>query len=138
MDTATLTGGLHRGASGVNVFGHATRKPGDLRTLYLLGDRSYGREITFANNGKPGLNDIHLQAAELPGHREFFPQVHRRAGTLLAVTQGGIENQDSILTHFISFAAGSLSKKEPHRQLGDEALKVVYQLKTQPPNCRKA
>jgi hypothetical protein len=56
---------------------------------------------------------------------------------LLAVAQGGIKNQDSIFAHFISFTAVSLPKKEPHRQLGDEAFNIVCRFKTQPLGYRE-
>ena len=137
MDAPALAGGFYGGAGGVNILGHAPRQAGDLGAFHLFGDGLHGRKIALADHREASLDDIHLEGSQLLRHREFFAEVHGRTGALLAVTESGVEDQDSIFAHSISFAAGCLPKKEPHRQLGDGASEIVIRLNPNRPAAKK-
>src|SRR6185312_4202796 len=51
---------------------------------------------------KPGLNDIDAHNIQRLGHQQLFLEVHRHARRLLAVAQGGVEDDDAVLGHFLS------------------------------------
>ena len=51
-------------------------------------------EITGRRGGKTGFDDIDAKLHQRIGHFELFRLGHRRAGRLLAITQGRIENQN--------------------------------------------
>lgn len=48
---------------------------------------------------KAGLDHIHAHRIERFRHQKFFVEIHRHAGRLLAVAQGGIENNDAVFGH---------------------------------------
>jgi len=110
VNATALARGFHRRTGGINVLVHATRKAGDLRVLDLLGDGLYRGEVTIANHGEARLYDVHFQAAQLPRHRELFAEVHRSPWALLAIAQRGVENQNSVFAHSLSFAEMCLPK----------------------------
>ena len=53
--------------------------------------------------GKPGLNHIDFQPGELAGNFQFLAQVHGSAGTLLAIAERRVEDDDSIIFHMLFF-----------------------------------
>ena len=53
-------------------------------------------EIAVADDREPGLDDIDVEARQLPGDLHFFAQVHGCAGALFAVAQGGVEDDDFV------------------------------------------
>ncbi len=99
VDASAFAGGFHCFASGVDVFGDAPRKTCDNGAFDLPGDRLHGCEVAFADHGEARFNDIHLEPRKLPGDFKFFAEVHRCAGALLAVAEGGVENAESIFIH---------------------------------------
>ena len=128
MNSAALSSGLHSCAGGINILGHATRQACDLRSFDLFGDGLYRRKIALTDHRESGLNDIHLQGPQLLSHRQFFAEVHGGPGALLSVAESGVKDEDLVFAHVLSFAAVCLPKKEPHRQLGDGAPKIVARL----------
>ena len=55
-----------------------------------------GLEIAIARSGEAGLNDIDPHALQLASDTQFFLSRHGRAGRLLAIAQGGVENDELI------------------------------------------
>jgi hypothetical protein len=58
-----------------------------------VGDALHGVEVAWAGEGKTGLDDVHPQAGQLLGDRQLLLQVEAGARRLLAVAQGGVEDQ---------------------------------------------
>jgi hypothetical protein len=58
--------------------------------------------------GNPGLDDVDAQFFQLGGQAQLFAGVHAGAGRLLAVSQGGIENDDAfVIVFFMGCSWGS-------------------------------
>ncbi len=87
MDAPAFARRLDRLPGGVDVARHATGQTADDRAFDLAGDGLDGGEIPVADDGEAGLDDIDLQAGQLPGDLQLFAQVHGGAGALLAVAQ---------------------------------------------------
>jgi hypothetical protein len=64
-------------------------------------------EIAVGTGGKPGFNHVDLQALQLAGNPQLLIPGHGGAGRLLAVAQGGVEN-DEFVGHGGSWRAGAL------------------------------
>jgi hypothetical protein len=62
--------------------------------LALFRNRLHGLEIAFRCNGEARLDDVYAQRFQLGCNAQLFFQVHGAAGRLLAVAQGGVEDQD--------------------------------------------
>ncbi len=58
------------------------------------GDGADGFEIAVRGDGEAGLEDVDAEAGELVRHAELFAGVHGAAGALLAVAEGGVEEDD--------------------------------------------
>ncbi|MCY1417364.1 hypothetical protein D9M71_328970 [compost metagenome] len=65
--------------------------------LDAVGDRLDRLEVTWAGNGEAGLDHVHPQPLQGLGDSQLLFLGHGSAGALLAVPQGGIENDDAIL-----------------------------------------
>ena len=76
------------------------RKPADHRVLGALGDLLHGGEIAFGGDRKAGLDDVDAHCVEQLGDFELLLMGHGGAGTLLAVAQGGVEDDDAVLLGF--------------------------------------
>ena len=66
----------------------------------LLGARCYlldGGEIAFRRDREAGLDDVDAHIVEQLGDLQFLVVGHGGAGTLLAVAQGGVEDDDAVL-----------------------------------------
>jgi hypothetical protein len=70
----------------------------DHRALGEPGDLADGLEVAFRGNGKARLDDVDAHLVEEGGDLELFLQGHGGAGRLFAVAQGGIEDQDAVLS----------------------------------------
>ncbi len=75
----------------------------DGRGLDPLSDAVDGVEIPGARRGEARLDDVHAQLLELAGDLDLLFGVHGGAGALLPVTEGGVENDDMLFTHFLAF-----------------------------------
>ena len=60
----------------------------------LAGDLMDAPVVAIRRRGEPGLHDVHAQRIELAGEAEFLLGGETVAGRLLAVAQGGVEDQD--------------------------------------------
>ena len=93
---APIGRGRHRIGTGLDVTGRRPRQAADggaLRRAHALGDALHGSEVARAGKGEAGLDDVHPQAGQLLGDRLLLLQVEAGTGRLLAVAQGGVEDQ---------------------------------------------
>ena len=75
----------------------ARRQPADHRVLGARRDLVDGREIAFRRDRKAGLDDVDAHVVEQLGDLELLVMGHGGAGALLAVAQGGVEDDDAVL-----------------------------------------
>jgi hypothetical protein len=80
----------------VDVLVGCARQSGDLRPLHGLGDLADSLEIPDRGDREPRLDDVDLEPGELLGDLELLFGVERDARRLLAVAQGGIEDEDLV------------------------------------------
>src|SRR2546421_4448204 len=59
-----------------------------------------GFKISAGGDRKTGLQYVHSQAVELPGHLQLIFEVHTATGGLFTVTQRGVKDKD-LLRHDI-------------------------------------
>ena len=95
MDAAAV-GGLDGAGGGLDVFAAGAGEGGDAGAADFAGDGADGFEVAGGSDGEAGLEEVDAEGGELVGHAEFFGVVHGAAGALLAVAQGGIEEEDAI------------------------------------------
>jgi len=99
---ARLARVLHGLPAAVDVGQADARQAADGRRVVqrtdLLGHLACRLEVLVGGDREAGLDDVHLQTGQLPGHLEFFHRVHREAGRLLAVPQCRVEDDDAIHT----------------------------------------
>ena len=62
----------------------------------LAGDRLHGLEVARRGDREAGLDDVDAQARELVRDLELLGRVQRDARRLLAVAQGGVEDDDPV------------------------------------------
>ena len=96
MDAPAL-GRLDRLAGAVDVLLAGAREPADDRVLGALGDLVDGREIALRGDREAGLDDVDAHGVEHLGDLELLLVRHGGAGRLLAVAQGGVEDDDAVL-----------------------------------------
>ena len=53
--------------------------------------------VALRGDGEAGFEDVHAEGGELVGHAQLFVVVHGAAGGLLAVAQGGVEEDDAVV-----------------------------------------
>src|SRR5262245_12487712 len=78
---------------------------GDDRPVDLAGDRLHGLEVAVAGDREARLYDVDAQSRELLGDLQLLGGVQRDARRLLAVSQGGVEDDDSVVHVASSFSA---------------------------------
>ena len=88
---AGAVGKLQRAGSHLNVFGLGPGQRSDARLADGLGDGGDGRKVALGGHGEAGLDDVHAQIFKGVSHGELFLRGHAAAGRLLAVAQGGVE-----------------------------------------------
>ncbi len=96
MDAPPL-GRLDRLGATVDVLERGARQPADHGVLGALGDLVDGGEIAFRGDREAGLDDVDAHRVEQFGDFELLLVGHGGAGALLAVAQGGVENDDAVL-----------------------------------------
>ena len=89
----------YRPVGGVDVPDMSAREPGDHGALDLARDRLHGLEVARRGDREAGLDDVHAQPRELVGDLELLGRVQRDAGRLLAVSQGGVEDENAVVGH---------------------------------------
>ena len=93
MDAA-LGGGLDGAGGGFDVLALAAGEGGDAGAFYFAGDGLDGVEVAVGGDGEASFDDVDAEGGELVGEAEFFGVVHGAAGGLLAVAEGGVEDDD--------------------------------------------
>ncbi len=53
-------------------------------------------EVAVGGDGEAGFEDVDAEVRELVRHAQFFVVVHGAAGGLLAVAEGGVEEDDFV------------------------------------------
>ena len=81
----------------VDVLGAGAREAADHGILRALGDLVHGGEVAFRGDREAGLDDVDAHVVEELGDLELLLVRHGRAGALLAVAQGGVEDDDAVL-----------------------------------------
>ena len=72
----------------------AAGQRGDDRPAHLGGDLPHPAVIALRCRREPGLDDVHAEGVELPGESELLLGGKPVAGSLLAIAQGRVEDQD--------------------------------------------
>ena len=93
-----MSAGLHRASP--QMIG-----PWTCRAIACTASKSPGEAI-----GKPGLDHVHAEVGEGPGHLELLAQVHAAAGALLAVAQRGVEDDHAVR---VGSVQASLARSSP-------------------------
>ena len=65
------------------------------RSADFAGDEADGFGVALGGDGEAGLEDVDAEGGDLVGEAQFFAAVHGAAGRLLAVAQGGVEEEDA-------------------------------------------
>ena len=73
------------------------REPANHRVLGALGDLVDCGEVAVGGDRKAGFDDVDAHVVEQLGDFELLVVRHGRAGALLTVAQGGVENDDAVL-----------------------------------------
>ncbi len=97
MWTGEVDGRLDRLAGAVDVLHPGAREPGHHRVLGALGDLVDGVEVALRRDRESGLDDVDAHLVEQFGDAEFLLVGHGGARALLAVAQGGVEDDDAVL-----------------------------------------
>ena len=94
-----LCGGFDGAGGGFDVCAFAAGERGDARALGgadFLGDGADAGGVAVGGDGEAGLDDVDAEAGELVRHAQLFGVVHGAAGRLLAVAEGGVEEDDLV------------------------------------------
>ena len=94
---AAAPGELHRLGAAVDVLRMDPRQAGDDGILGAPGDLADRLEVTLGGDREAGLDDIDAHVVQQFGDLELFLEGHGGAGALLAVAQGGVEDDDAVL-----------------------------------------
>ena len=98
----------HRFAGTGDVAGNGARQTCDHRVLGALCDLRDRLEIADRSDREAGLDDIDAHLVEHLGDFELLLEGHGRAGALLAVAQGGVENNDAVLVGLVRGGHGKV------------------------------
>ena len=85
--------------SAVDRLGTGVGKGADDRLAHFPGDRLHCLEISGRAGWKARLDDVHAHALELAGDPQLLLARHAGACGLLAIAQGGIQEDDSVFVH---------------------------------------
>ena len=86
--------GRDRLAGELDVALVAAGQGGDDRPAHLGGDLQHAAVVALRGRREPGLHDVHAERVELPGESELLLGGETVAGSLLAIAQGRVEDQD--------------------------------------------
>ncbi len=95
MDARAL-GRLKGAGGGVEVAFQAARQRAQGDALDLGSHGAHGFLVAGRGGGETRLDDVDAQLFQGVGHLQLVLDAQRKAGRLLAVTQRGIENENSI------------------------------------------
>ena len=99
MNATLVPSGQQCLSGSLDILGHTSGQTAHNRSLHLRGDRMHGLEIAVTNDGKSCLDDINLEAGQLAGDLQLLAQIHGGTRALLAVAQGGVEDENSVVIH---------------------------------------
>src|SRR3972149_2750535 len=105
MDARTLGVPYGLGAT-VDILHRRPRKAGDSGLPGPLGDLGNRPDIAPGGDRETGLDDIDAHFVQELRDLEFFLESHGRARALLAVAQGGIEDEHAILVAALAGLVG--------------------------------
>ena len=88
---------LDRLGAAVDVVEAGAREAADHGVLGALGDLVDGGEVAVRGDREAGLDDVDAHRVEQLGDLELLLMRHGGAGALLAVAQGGVEDDDAVL-----------------------------------------
>src|SRR5918998_435933 len=88
---ASRTAAAARSTSAVGA-----REPRDDGALHVARDRLHGLEVARRGDREAGLDDVHAEAGQLVRDLELLRGVERDARGLLAVAEGGVEDEDAL------------------------------------------
>ena len=77
-------------------FGGSPRQAADGGVFHPARDFRHRLEIALRGDREAGLDHIDAQRVQNIGDFQLFLESHRGAGALLAVAQGGVENEDAV------------------------------------------
>ena len=99
----------------VDVLRRRAGEPAHHRILRALGDLVHRGEIAFRSDRETGLDDVDAHVVEQAGDFQLLVMGHGGAGALLAVAQGGVEDDDAVLVGLCcrGHEMGSLSRAAP-------------------------
>jgi hypothetical protein len=63
---------------------------------------TYGLKVTFGRDRKTRFENIDIQRFELPCHSQLLVDVHAETGSLLPVSQCGVENDYFVVHLFLT------------------------------------
>ena len=91
-----LRGVAHRLGAAVDVLAAARARPAMVAFFTRWAISSTDSKSPWLAIGKAGLDDVDAQLVQQVGDLELLLEGHGGAGRLLAVAQGGVENDDAI------------------------------------------
>ena len=91
---AVLRGGFEGAGCGFDVLALAAGERGYARAANFLRDGLHGVEVAVRGDGEAGFDDVDAELGKLVGETKLFGVVHGAAGRLLAVAEGGVEDND--------------------------------------------
>jgi len=106
----------HRLTSEVDVPVVTARERGDHGTTHRLGNRQHTPPVALRRAREPRFDHVHPQRIQLAGETQLLLGRHRIAGRLLAVAQGGIEDDD-VSPH--GWLPGSVSRVDGEKKAAD-------------------
>ncbi len=112
---AAAFGRLDRLGAAVDVLEGGARKPADHRLVRALGDLVHRGEVALRCDRKAGLDDVNSHLVEQLGDFELLLMGHGGAGALLAVAQGGVEDDDAVLLGLRGRGHGSHPSRRSRR-----------------------
>ena len=101
-DEGVDAGALRRAerlAGPLDVGGVAAREGGDHRAPDLPRDQLHRVRVVVGRDREARLDDVGAQRLDLAREPDLLVRVHGEAGRLLAVAQGGVEDDQSVLGH---------------------------------------
>ena len=124
--------GLIASRAAVDVLRRGARKPAHDRVLGALGDLVDRGEVALRGDREAGLDDVDAHGVEQLGDFELLLMRHGGAGTLLAVAQGGVEDDDAVL---VGLVAGVVMENGPSRSSRRSRALYGFRHSEDPPEC---
>src|SRR5207253_7318547 len=89
----------------------------DGRALDLARDGLHRLEVARRGHRKAGLHHVHAQLRERASDLELLLEIHARAGRLLAIAQGGVEDDHSVRAAHVATSASGKGMEEVPRAI---------------------